>query len=306
MWSLFKPEQVGNQVRNFMVHLLRGMWPVECCCDAVITNADCSLYWAPMVLQSDMFGVAKCSFIYLFALQTMHLWCGIWIIFDKLNAVLTEHLGFWIGFSHGVFSGVCHWLVASDVHCVSFGCRSGTRLQFPLLSVWLRDHGPRTGFVGSYFSIFSFSPAATRYTLAVFLFRTWKIVLESLCSFRLFTFTLMFYNKKHLHAHDWNDSFIMYNIFIWFADADELQFKSWMAVVGWIKSDDQICQNQSKICVVCQITSNLLLNSTTKCTVWRILTRDCRYSLKTRGRLTNTMRETILSQVRKSLYLLNH
>lgn len=158
----------------------------------------------------------------------------------------------------------------------------------------MSDHGTRTDFVGFYFSIFSLSPAATRYTGRFF------DVVCFLCSEPVVAFVALYSSlslsrskSKYLLVNSLIDSCIIYNLF---ADADELQFRSWMALVGWIGSADQMYQN--KISVKYHDSSSC---STTRRTAWRTSTRDCRYSLRTRGRLTNTMRGTILSPVRTSL-----
>lgn len=95
------------------------------------------------------------------------------------------------------------------------------------------------------------------------------------------------------------------------ADADEQQFKSWMALVGLVEAVDPIYHitgiNSVFIKLLfstTKITNNLFLHSITKVTACRSSTRDCRYSLKIRDGLKNTTKETTLSPVRTSSCLL--
>lgn len=95
-----------------------------------------------------------------------------------------------------------------------------------------------------------------------------------------------------------------------FAETDEQQFKSWMSLVGWVEPLYQIRRIKvfAKLFPVVKkregqkITSDLFLHSTIKSTAWRSSTRDCRYSMKTRWGLINTMRENTLSKVRIAFY----
>lgn len=146
------------------------------------------------------------------------------------------HAASCIGFSHGLFYGLfTDWLLqTSIVHysAVPFGNSAGL---FLFLFNWMSDHGTRTDFVGFYFSIFSLSPAATRYTgrflMCVFLCAEPLVAFVALYS----SLSLSRSKAKYLLVNSLIDSCIIYNLF---ADADELQFRSWMALVGWIESAD--------------------------------------------------------------------